>query len=49
MTTKLMAFFAEGTYFALLAETPTVETASAIPRPMAIFLKSPLFVEVSFI
>jgi len=49
MTTKLMAFFAEGTDFALLAETPTVETASASPRPIESFLTSPLFVEVGFI
>ncbi len=46
MTTKLMAFFARGTDFALLAETPMVETASAIPKPIESFLNRPLFVDV---
>ena len=50
MTTRSMLFFfACGTDFALLAETPMVETASASPKPIESFLNSPLFVDVCFI
>ena len=46
MTTRSIFFFACGTDFALLAETPMVETASASPKPIESFLNSPLFVDV---
>jgi hypothetical protein len=46
MIMSLPVRLACGTDFALLPEMPTVETASASPRPIETFLKSPLFVDV---